>query len=194
MPEGDTLHRAARRLQPLVGQRVEAESPHPRAQAERVAERLDGRRLESVEAIGSYYLNERIADVTTTHLSFPGGARAQVFVSWLHPFKEQKLVVVGSEGMAVFDDGEPAERKLVVFPHRIDWHDGFPSPHKAEPIPVEIEKGEPLRAECQHFLDCVETGATPRTDGREGLRVLTVLTRASASLRGAAWAPGRIAE
>jgi predicted dehydrogenase len=155
---------------------------------------LVGEEPESVEAIGSYYLNERIADVTTTHLSFPGGARAQVFVSWLHPFKEQKLVVVGSEGMAVFDDGELAERKLTLFPHRIDWHDGFPSPHKAEPIPVEIEKGEPLRAECQHFLDCVETGATPRTDGREGLRVLTVLTRASASLHGAAWTPSRIAE
>ena len=56
MPEGDSLHRAARRLQPLVGQRIEAESPHPRAQAERVAERLDGRVLESVEAIGKNLL------------------------------------------------------------------------------------------------------------------------------------------
>src|SRR3954447_5027391 len=52
MPEGDSLHRAARRLQPLVGQRVEVESPHPRAQAERVAQRLDGRTLQAVEAIG----------------------------------------------------------------------------------------------------------------------------------------------
>jgi endonuclease-8 len=56
VPEGDTLHRAARRLQPLVGQRIEAESPHPRARAERVAERIDGRTLESVEAIGKNLL------------------------------------------------------------------------------------------------------------------------------------------
>jgi endonuclease-8 len=56
VPEGDTLHRAARRLQILVGQRVEAESPHPRAQAERVAERIDGRVLESVEAVGKNLL------------------------------------------------------------------------------------------------------------------------------------------
>jgi endonuclease-8 len=56
VPEGDTLHRAARRLQPLVGQRIQAESPHPRAQAERVAERIDGRVLESVEAIGKNLL------------------------------------------------------------------------------------------------------------------------------------------
>jgi UDP-2-acetamido-3-amino-2,3-dideoxy-glucuronate N-acetyltransferase len=147
---------------------------------------LVGEEPDSVEAVGSYHLHERIADVTTTHLSFPGGERAQVFVSWLHPFKEQKLVVVGSEAMAVFDDGAPAESRLTLFPHPIDWHDGVPSAQKAEPIPVKIENGEPLRAECQHFLDCVETGATPRTDGREGLRVLTVLTRAAASLHGGA--------
>ena len=145
---------------------------------------LVGQEPESVEAIGGYHLHERIADTTAIHLSFPGGERAQVFVSWLHPFKEQKLVVVGSEAMAVFDDGGPLERRLTLFPHRIDLHDGVPSPQKAEPIPIEIEDGEPLRAECQHFLDCVEIGATPRTDGREGLRILTVLTRASASLHG----------
>ena len=110
--------------------------------------------------------------MTTTHLSFPGGERAHVFVSWLHPFKEQKLVVVGSEAMAVFDDGEPWERKLLLFPHRIKWTDGMPTPHKAEAAAVVLDPSEPLQAECQHFLDCVEIGATPRTDGREGLRVL----------------------
>jgi len=62
VPEGDTLHRAARRLQPLVGQRVEAESPHPRAQAERVARRLDGRMLESVEAKGQLWGNDGCRD------------------------------------------------------------------------------------------------------------------------------------
>ncbi len=152
---------------------------------------LVGQEPDSVEAVGSYYLHESIADVTTTHLSFPGGERAHVFVSWLHPFKEQKLVVVGSDAMAVFDDGEPWERKLVLFPHRINWRDGMPTPQKAEAdVRVALETGEPLQAECQHFLDCVEIGATPRTDGREGLRVLSVLTRASASLHNLAAAAG----
>jgi UDP-2-acetamido-3-amino-2,3-dideoxy-glucuronate N-acetyltransferase len=143
---------------------------------------LVGQEPDSVESVGSYHLHQRIADVTTTHLSFPGGERAHVFVSWLHPFKEQKLVVVGSDAMAVFDDGEPWERKLLLFPHRIKWWDGMPSPQKAEAVAVPLEPGEPLQAECKHFLDCVEIGATPRTDGREGLRVLSVLTRASECL------------
>ena len=146
---------------------------------------LVGQEPETVETIGSYYLHERIADVTTTHLRFPGGERAHAFVSWLHPFKEQKLVVIGSEAMAVFDDGEPWERKLLLFLHRINWREGMPNPQKAEAIAVTLEPGEPLQAECQHFLDCVEIGATPRTDGREGLRILTILTRASASLQAA---------
>ena len=93
---------------------------------------LVGQEPDAVECVGSYYLHQRIADLTTTHLSFPGGERAHVFVSWLHPFKEQKLVVVGSEAMAVFDDGEPWERKLLLFPHQINWRDGIPTPHKAE--------------------------------------------------------------
>ena len=143
---------------------------------------LVGQEPDAVECVGSYYLHQRIADLTTTHLSFPGGERAHVFVSWLHPFKEQKLVVVGSEAMAVFDDGEPWERKLLLFPHQINWRDGIPTPHKAGALSIELEPGEPLQAECQHFLDCVEIGATPRTDGREGLRVLRVLTRASERL------------
>jgi UDP-2-acetamido-3-amino-2,3-dideoxy-glucuronate N-acetyltransferase len=147
---------------------------------------LVGQEPESVETVGSYYLHEKIADVTTTHLFFPGGERAHVFVSWLHPFKEQKLVVIGSEAMAVFDDGEPWEHKLSLFHHRINWLDGMPVPQRADAHPVPLEAGEPLQAECQHFLDCVEIGATPRTDGREGLRVLAVLTRASASLKSAA--------
>ncbi|HEX2135054.1 MAG TPA: Gfo/Idh/MocA family oxidoreductase [Microvirga sp.] len=144
---------------------------------------LVGHEPETVEAIGGYYLHHAIADVTTTHLEFPGGERAHVFVSWLHPFKEQKLVVVGSEAMAVFDDGETWERKLLLYPHRVEWKDNMPVPAKGDAVPVPVPQEEPLRQECLHFLDCVRTGATPRTDGREGLRVLTVLARASESLR-----------
>ena len=97
--------------------------------------------------------------MTTTHLAFPGGEQAHVFVSWLHPFKEQKLVVIGDRAMAVFDDGEPWERKLLLYPHRIEWRELLPVPQRAEAEPVALEEGEPLRLECQHFLDCIATGA-----------------------------------
>jgi acetyltransferase-like isoleucine patch superfamily enzyme len=146
---------------------------------------LVGSEPERVDAVGGYYLHGSIADVTTTHLSFPAGERAHVFVSWLHPFKEQKLVVVGSDGMAVFDDGEGWGRKLLLYPHKVEWRDNLPVPIKADPLPVAIATDEPLRQECAHFLECIESGANPRTDGREGLRVLSVLSQAAAALTNA---------
>ena len=100
-----------------------------------------------VTAHGAYHLHEKIADVTTTHLSFPSGVRAHVFVSWLHPFKEQKLVVVGDRGMAVFDDGEPWARKLLTYRHEIEWRDGVPTANAADAEPVPLTEAEPLRLE-----------------------------------------------
>jgi predicted dehydrogenase len=143
---------------------------------------LVGEEPDQVWATGAAYLSTDVADVTTTHLGFPSGPRAHVFVSWLHPFKEQRLVVVGSEAMAVFDDLADWPEKLVLFDHGVDWSQGRPRPEKAEGVPVALEVTEPLRVECEHFLSCVATGATPRTDGLEGLRVLRVLARAQESL------------
>jgi predicted dehydrogenase/acetyltransferase-like isoleucine patch superfamily enzyme len=155
---------------------------------------LVGQEPAQVTAEGGYYLHNAIADVTTTHLAFSGGARAHIFVSWLHPFKEQKLVVIGDSAMAVFDDGQPWAGKLMLYPHRIEWRDAQPVAAKAEARPVALEAGEPLRLECQHFLDCVSTGARPRTDGAEGVRVLKVLSAASAALkRGNGHRPGEAA-
>jgi len=138
---------------------------------------------DTVSAVGSTFLHREIADVTTTHLSFPNGIQGHVFVSWLHPFKEQKLVVIGDRGMAVFDDGEPWETKLLHYPHEVAWRDGIPSPAKANAIPIPLTEAEPLIQECQHFLSCVATGTTPRTDGREAVRVLRVLDAAERSMR-----------
>lgn len=135
-----------------------------------------------VTATGAAFLNSEIADVTTTHLSFPDGERAHIFVSWLHPFKEQKLVVVGDRAMAVFNDGEPWDRKLLVYPHLVSWKGDVPTTQKAEAESAPLEEGEPLKLECRHFLDCVSEGATPKTDGREGVRVLRVLQAAQRSL------------
>jgi UDP-2-acetamido-3-amino-2,3-dideoxy-glucuronate N-acetyltransferase len=144
---------------------------------------LVGEEPNVVTAVGSTHLHSSIADVTTTHLSFPGGQGAHVHVSWLHPVKEQRLVVVGDRGMAVFDDGQPWETKLQLFRHRVDWRQGLPTPAKAEAEPVLLDSVEPLQAECRHFLDCIRDGRTPLTDGEEGMRVLRILQRAQASLQ-----------
>ena len=135
---------------------------------------LVGEMPDSIDAQGGSYLHERIADVTVSLLSFPSGVKAHIFVSWLHPFKEQKLIVVGDRKMAVFNDIEK-ENKLQLYPHSINWKNHLPVPSRGEAQAVPFEAVEPLRAECLHFLDCIRTGQTPRTDGHEALRVLKVL-------------------
>ena len=137
---------------------------------------------DAVSASGGAWLQPHIADVTVTNLEFPGGVRGHVFVSWLHPMKEQRLVVVGSKAMAVFDDMQPREGKLVTYEHGIDWIDHQPVPRKAEGKPVPIGDDEPLRRECSDFLTCITTREVPRSDGRNGLAVLRVLSAAQASL------------
>jgi UDP-2-acetamido-3-amino-2,3-dideoxy-glucuronate N-acetyltransferase len=126
-----------------------------------------------VSCQGSAYLSRNVVDVTLSHFDFPSGVQAHIFVSWLHPVKEQRLVVVGSEKMAVFDD--TAEHKLVLYPHKVEWKNRAPIAVKANGENVELENREPLRAECQHFLDCVESRTSPVSNGAEGLRVLRVL-------------------
>jgi UDP-2-acetamido-3-amino-2,3-dideoxy-glucuronate N-acetyltransferase len=129
---------------------------------------------------GGAYLNQGVSDVTLSHFDFPSGVQAHIFVSWLHPFKEQRLVIVGSEKMAVFDD--TAEDKLVLYPHKVEWKNRIPTAVKAQGEVVGLETKEPLRAECQHFLDCIESRNHPVTDGAEGLQVLRVLDACQRSL------------
>ncbi|GIW56102.1 MAG: oxidoreductase [Nitrospiraceae bacterium] len=152
---------------------------------------LVGEDPERIEAVGHCYLHKNIADVTTTHLWFPSGVNAHIFVSWLHPFKEQKLVVVGSEAMAVFDDGEPWESKLCIYRHRVAWRNGMPEPVKADSEAVELVRREPLTEECRHFLECVQGSRRPRSDADEAIRVLSVLAQAERSLTGSVSTGGR---
>jgi UDP-2-acetamido-3-amino-2,3-dideoxy-glucuronate N-acetyltransferase len=133
-----------------------------------------------VWATGGAYLQQQIPDTTLTTLDFPSGVKAHIFVSWLHPVKEQKLVVVGDKKMAVFDD--LTEEKLLLYPHRIDWLNRIPVASKATAEAVPITMEEPLKTECVHFIDCVSQGTRPKTDGREGLRVLQVLQASQQSL------------
>lgn len=136
----------------------------------------------NVSAVGNYGLDSNIADTVHTHMQFDGGLKAHVMTSWLHPFKEQRLVLVGEKAMAVFDDTQGWENKLVFYPHKITEINGVPTPEKADAAPVKLDVTEPLKDECLHFADCIATRKAPRTDGEEGLRVLGVLEKAGKSL------------
>jgi UDP-2-acetamido-3-amino-2,3-dideoxy-glucuronate N-acetyltransferase len=136
----------------------------------------------SIFAQGGNYLHQQIADTTVTLFEFASGVRAHIFVSWLHPFKEQMLVVVGDKKMAVFNDTIPWEEKLQLFSHSVTWKNKIPIANKATAEMVSIPQDEPLRAECVHFLDCLKTRERPRTDGEEGLRVLKVLNACQEAL------------
>jgi UDP-2-acetamido-3-amino-2,3-dideoxy-glucuronate N-acetyltransferase len=143
---------------------------------------LAGEMPQKVTALGHCYLHEKIADITITHLDFASGLRAHVFVSWLHPVKEQRLVAVGDRGMLVFDDTLGWDEKLMLYRHGIAWRDGVPVASRATGISIPVKEGEPLRGEIAHFLDCVRRRKPPRTDAREGIRVLTVLSAAQRAI------------
>ena len=143
---------------------------------------LLGESPREVSAHGGEYLNQGIADVTVTTMTFAAGTKAHIFVSWLHPFKEQKLIVIGGKMMAVFDDVAP-ENKLVLYDHRIEWRSQIPFMQRNDAIPVELTGEEPLNLECRHFLDCMESRQRPRTDGASALKILKVLQAAEKSLK-----------
>lgn len=142
---------------------------------------LIGAEPSEVNASGGSYLQSGITDVTVTNLVFEDGVRAHTFVSWLHPYKEQKLVVVGDRKMAVFDD-TAREGKLKVYDKGIEWRAGVPVPRQTAETTLFFEDVEPLRVECEHFLKCVRNRETPLTGGRSALRVLKVLECCQISL------------
>ncbi len=136
-----------------------------------------------ITAQGSSFVTPGVVDWCTVQFSFPSGASGHVQVSWLHPFKEQRLVVIGDEGMLVFDDSTPEwDEKLSFYGHRIDQEGGAPVTNKADAEFVCVQRGEPLKDECRHFVESIENGSKPRTDGEEGLRVLEALKAAQDQL------------
>jgi UDP-2-acetamido-3-amino-2,3-dideoxy-glucuronate N-acetyltransferase len=134
-----------------------------------------------VAATGGTYLQPNIADVTVSTMLFDRGVRAHLFVSWLHPYKEQKLVVVGEHRMAVFDDVRKTE-KLQLYDKKIDLVNGQFVAEKPAARTIEFAPDEPLLLECQHFLHCLTTRQAAKTDGRDGWRVLKVLEASQRSL------------
>jgi len=134
-----------------------------------------------VIAQGGNYLNQDITDVTMTMLSFKSGVQGHIFVSWLHPDKEQKLVIVGDQKMAVFND-TLTQGKLQIHDKGVDWINRQPVPRKNGITLVPIDTSEPLKAECEHFLNCIVADRTPKSDGINGIRVLKVLNACQNSL------------
>jgi predicted dehydrogenase len=153
----------------------------------------------SVSAQGGTYLRPGLEDVVFATINFEGGVVAHLHVSWLDPHKVRRVTVVGSRRMAVFDDMEPTE-KMRIIDKGIDATEHYESFHDAmlervgdiriPPVPA----GEPLKVEAAHFLDCVRTRKTPRTDAENGLRVLEVIEAAEESIKhgGAAAAVRRV--
>lgn len=145
--------------------------------------RLIGESPQEVAVRGAVALNDGVADTSLMSLRFPKSVPAHVFVSWLHPFKEHRFVVVGDRQMAVFDDTAPWEEKLLLYPNRVDWVGGkVPMARKAEAVAVALEPAEPLRVECEAFVDAIVDRQAPLTDGASGLAVLRVLAAGQRSL------------
>jgi UDP-2-acetamido-3-amino-2,3-dideoxy-glucuronate N-acetyltransferase len=140
-----------------------------------------------VSAEGAQFLADNVADTTLTHFTFPGGEQAHVFVSWLHPFKDQRLVVVGEKAMAVFNDVAAGPEKLLLYRHEAGWTGDIPFVTKAEAEAIPFDAGaEPLKRECETFLAALRGGPAPPSDAPEGIRVLTVLDACQRAIEGKA--------
>ena len=137
--------------------------------------RLIGQAPIEVSAFGGSYLTSGIADTTMSNLRFSDDSRAHIFVSWLHPFKEQRLVVVGDKKMAIFNDVAPFGEKLQLYPQNVEFDGPIPILKKEDAEFVEHPKTEPLREECNHFLKCIQSRKQPLTNAQSGIDVLQVL-------------------
>lgn len=150
---------------------------------------LTGDEPEEVSARGECYLQDDVEDVVFGYIRYASGVVAHVHVSWLDPHKSRKITVVGEKKMVVFDDME-TERKLTVYDKgatttraKYDSYGEFVTLHFGDIHIPRIGNEEPLRVECQHFVDALRNGTRPRSDGRDGLNVVRVLEAMEGSLR-----------
>ena len=140
---------------------------------------LIGKEPKSVSVNSTCILQKEIADTATIYLEFEKGLKSHISVSWLTPYKEQKLVVVGKSAMLVFDDTKSWSEKLAFYSYKIEHYNNLPILKKSNDNYIKVNEEEPLKNECQHFIDVVEGDLKPLTNGAEGLKVLKVLSAAS---------------
>lgn len=143
----------------------------------------------SINCRGAAHITPGVEDVTSMNLSFPQERSAIIQSSWLDPKKVREMTIVGSERMIIFDDVAPQE-KIKIFDVRVErppHYDTFAEFHYAyhygDMYSPYIKQDEPLKTECQHFLDCIRTGQAPLTDGLQGLEVVKILEASSISLK-----------
>jgi predicted dehydrogenase len=143
----------------------------------------------AVNCQGKAHVHREIEDVTNMTLNFDNGGFATIHSSWLDPNKVREMTIVGSKRMIVYDDNEPLE-KIKIYDKRVETpphYDTFAefhySYHYGDMYAPYIKQVEPLKVECQHFLDCIRTGKRPETNGLDGLRVIQILEASSLSLR-----------
>lgn len=143
----------------------------------------------SVNCQGKAHINKDIEDVTNMSLNFDNGGFATIHSSWLDPNKVREMVIVGSKRMIVYDDNQPLE-KIKIYDKRVETpphYDTFAefqySYHYGDMYAPYIKQVEPLKVECQHFLDCIRSGKMPDTSGLDGLRVIQILEASSRSLK-----------
>jgi len=145
---------------------------------------IAGEEPDKVHGFASDFLSKDISDFASVQMAFANGIRAHIEVSWLNPFKEQRLVVVGENAMAVFDDQAEWAQKLAIYKHNVQIVGGEPVLKKSDAEYIKVEQGEPLRNECEHFIKFCQSGETPYTDGKEALGVLKVLRAGDAATKG----------
>ena len=143
----------------------------------------------TVNCQGNAHVTPGIEDVTNISLSFPNNRFATIQSSWLEPRKVREMTIVGSRRMIVYDDLQ-SQQAIRVYDVRVDrppHYDTFAefqyAYHYGDSYIPYVRLEEPLKAECQHFLDCIRDGTTPLTDGRAGLEVVRILEASTASLR-----------
>lgn len=142
----------------------------------------------AVNCQGKSHITPGIQDISTMWLEFPSGAVATVHSSWLDPNKVRRMTFVGGRRMILYDDTEPRE-KLKIYDRRVETpphYDTFAefhySYHYGDTFAPHIHQVEPLKAQCEHFLDCVRNGKEPATSGRDGLEIVRILEAASRSM------------
>lgn len=154
-----------------------------------IIQHIIGEQPLTVNCRGSAHITPGVEDVTTMCLSYPGRRTAIIQSSWLDPRKVREMTIVGSKRMIVYDDVAPLE-KIRVFDARVErppHYDTFAEFHYAyhygDVYAPYIKQEEPLKTECQHFLDCIKHGTTPLSDGKQGLELVRILEASSESLR-----------
>lgn len=142
---------------------------------------LTGQEPEYVSTNATFILQKNIPDTATIHLEFKSGLKSHISVSWLNPYKENKLVVVGQSAMLVFDDTKSWHEKLALYPYKVVYSKKLINLQNSNVQYIKVLEEEPLKNECQHFIDVVKKDIQPITDGADGLKVLKVLSAASRS-------------